>query len=396
LLKRLLSAFLSVILALGLLPYAAFAQVDPQGDDFKNYLQEIGMTEEEFTVFLSEEHDYSLEEFEDLTELKDYLGPLLNDTNLQELLEEFELTNEELVKLLEENGTSLDSFIFYKDLYWLVSDFMYTAELTPITDESLQELLEEFDFKSKEDLEAFLNKYDDSLENYDNMEDLYMAVGEHIFMESKDELINTLDSFGLSLAEANNLANHLLAILENPDLDQEQFFAKMQEIGERLMNFPEFESAEDLSAEDIAEFIDVWNDLLNLFDLKVEYYLSKDGKETAISFESLLKMDSPNGADLIIKILSKDGKLLADMKITKDMFGSDFIQETGKTIEKTKETAEEVTKAAEKVPAVKVAKTVKGGKLPNTASDYLPNALTGFAIFLFGIFAIRKMRVKGV
>ncbi|WHX40251.1 processed acidic surface protein [Mesobacillus sp. AQ2] len=394
--KRLLSALLSVVLAFGLLPYSAFAEINPQSEEFKSFLQEIGMSEEEFTSYLSETHDYSLEEFEDLTELKDYLGPLVNETNLQELLEEFEMTEEELIKLLEENETSLDQFIFYEDLYWEVSDYLYTAELTPITDENLQELLNEFDFKSKEELEAFLNKYDDSLENYDNMEDLYMTMAEHIFMESKDELINTLDSFGLSLAEANNLANHLLAILENPDLDQEQFLIKMEEIGQRLMNFPEFESAEDLSAEDIAEFIDVWNDLLNLFDLKVEYYLSKDGKETAISFESLLKMNSTNGADLIIKILSKDGKLLADMKITKDMFGSDFLQETGKTIEKTKETAEEVTKAAEKVPAVKVAKTVKGGKLPNTASDYLPNALAGFAMFLFGIFAIRKVRVKGV
>ncbi len=394
--KRLLSALLSVVLVFGLLPYAAFAQVDPQDEDFKNYLQEIGMTEEDFTAYLSDVYDYSLDDFEDLTDLQEFLGPLVNETNLQELLEEFEMTEEELVKLLEENGTSLDEFIFYEDLYWQVSDFLYTAELTPITDENLQELLDEFDFESKEELEAFLNKYDDSLENYDNMEDLYMAVGEHIFMESKDEMINTLDSFGLSLAEANNLANHLLAILENPDLDQEQFLAKMDEIGQRLMNFPEFESAEDLSAEDIAEFIDIWNDMLNLLDLKVEYYLSKDGKETAISFESLLNMDSTNGADLIIKILSKDGKLLADMKVTKEMFGSDFLQETGKTIDKTKETAEDVTKAVEKVPAVKVAKTVKGGKLPNTGSDYLPNALAGFALFLFGIFAIRKVRAKGV
>ncbi|HAQ07521.1 MAG TPA: processed acidic surface protein, partial [Bacillus bacterium] len=344
-----------------------------------------------------EVHDYSLEEFDSFEELRDYLGPLVNEENLQQLLAEFELSEEELINLLEENGSSLDQFVFYDDLYFQVSDLLYVEELTPITDENLQELLNEFDFESKEELEAFLNKYDDSIENYEYMEDLYMAVAERVFMESKDELINILDSFGLSLAEANNLANHVMSILENPDLDAELFLAKMEEIGERLMGFPEFESAADLSPEDIAEFIDVWNDLLNLFDLNVEYYLSKEGKETAISFASLLQMDSTNGADLIIKIFSKDGKLLADMKVTKDMLGSDFLNETGKNIEQTKETAEVVTKVAEKMPAVNApVKTVKGGKLPNTASDYPQNIMIGLGMLLFGVFVFRKVRVKGV
>jgi processed acidic surface protein len=396
-LRRLLSVVLAVVLAFGLLPYAALAQVDSQGEDFKVFLQEIGMSEEDFTAYLSEVHDYSLEDFDSLADLKDYLGPMVNETNLQELLDEYEMTEEELQSLLEENELSLNDFVFYDDLYFQVSDLLYYEELTPITDESLQELLDEFDFESKEELEAFLNKYEDSIENYEYIEDLYVAVAEHVFMESKDELINVLDSFGLSLAEANNLANHVMAILENPDLDADQFLAKIEEIGERLMAFPEFESASDLSAEDIAEFIDVWNDLLNLLDLNVEYYLSNDGKETSISFTNLLQLDSPNGADLIIKILSKDGKLLADMKITSEMFGSDFLEETGETIEKTKETAEEVTKVVEKLPAVKApAKTVNGGKLPNTASDYLPNAVIGLGIMIFGIFAFRKVRARGV
>lgn len=84
---------LSVVLAFGLLPYAAFAQVDSQGEEFKKFLQKIGMMEEEFT------------EFEDIKELKDYLGLNVNETNLQKLLEEFEMTEEELIKLLEENKT---------------------------------------------------------------------------------------------------------------------------------------------------------------------------------------------------------------------------------------------------------------------------------------------------
>ncbi|WP_210367955.1 processed acidic surface protein [Bacillus sp. REN3] len=391
--KRLLSAVLAIALTFGMMPFAAYAQVDTKDQEFKDFLQEVGMTEEEFIAYLEEVHFDSIENFDSLEELKDYLGPLLNETNLEQIMEEYELTKEELEKVLEENGTSLDEYVFYDDLYYDLPEFLYADELTPITPENLQELLDLFGFKSKQELEKFLNEYDDSVENYEYIEDLYGAVGGLVFVQSKDELVNMLDSFGLSLAEANNIANHLLFVFENPSMDEDQFLSKMEEIGERLMNFPEYDHPEDLTAEDIAEFIDVWTDLLNLFDLKVEYYLVKDGKETAISLSSLMQLDSTNGADLVIKIFSKQGKFLADMKITKDMLGSDFLEETGKKIDQTKETAKEITKAVNKMPAKAPAKTVKGGKLPNTASDYLSKALMGVSLLLLGVFAFRKVRV---
>lgn len=393
--KRILSIILALSLTFGAMPYAAFAAVDAQDPEFQSYLQEIGLSEEEFVTYLSDMHDYTLEDFESLEELTMYLGDLLNEENLQELLAEFELTEEDFNLMLEEHGTSLDEYVFFDDLYFDVTDWLYSEEMTPITDETLQFLLDEFGFESREELELFLNESGDSIDNYETIEDLSWAVSEQYFMQSKDDLINTLDSFGLSLAEANRLANHVIAILENPELDAEQFFMGMEEIGTRLMDFPEFDSATDLSAEDIAEFIDVWNDLLELLQLDVEYFLTKDGQTTPVSFTSLMQMDSTNGADLMIKISSLDGELLADMIITKDMFDSEFMEETGENLEETTEAAEEVATAVEKMPADKpVAKTVKGGKLPNTASDYLQNTLAGLAIVLLGAFVFRKVNVK--
>jgi processed acidic surface protein len=401
-LKHVLSFILAFTLMLGLLPIAAFAAVDPQDQEFQDYLQKIGMSEEDFIAYLKDWHDYTLEEFDTLDELIEYLGPVLDDESLNELLAEFELTEEEFNQLLEENGATLDQFIFYGDLYFSVSEWLYTEEMTPITDENLQTLLDTYEFGSKEELEAFLNSYDDSIENYEYIEDLEFAIAEHYFMESKDDLINTLDSFGLSLAEANNLANHLIYLMEDPDLDPEQFFTALEEYGTRLMDFPEFDSASELSAEDIAEFIDIWDGMLTLLDLKVEYYLVKDGVTTPVSFASLMQMDSTNGADLMIKIYSTNGDLLADMVITKEMFDSEFIEETGENIEDTTDAAEEVKKAAEEVakaekkaPAAKApAKTVKGGKLPNTASDYLQNTMAGLAMILLGAIVFRKVKVK--
>lgn len=402
--KRVLSIILAFTLTLGLLPFAAFAAVDPQDQEFQNFIQEIGMSEDDFIAYMKDWHDYSLEEFETLEELTDYLGPLLDEENLQELLSDYEMTEEEFKQLLEENGATLEEYVFYDDLYFSVSEWLYTEEWTPITDESLQTLLEDYEFASIEELEAFLNSYDDSIENYEYIEDLEFAVAEHYFMESKDDLINTLDSFGLSLAEANNLANHVISIMENPYLDAEQFFTALEEYGARLMDFPEFDSATDLTAEDIAEFIDIWDGMLTLLDLKVEYYLFKDGVESPVSFASLMQMNSTNGAALMIKILSSNGDLLADMVITKEMFGSEFMQETVENLEDTSEAAEEVKNASEemekaevKSPAAKApVKTVKGGKLPNTASDYMQNTIAGLAMILLGAIVFRKAKAKRV
>jgi processed acidic surface protein len=395
-LKRLLSVLLVVTLTLGLIPLTAFAQIDSQDQEFQNFLQEIGMSEDEFLTYLEDMHDFTLADFDSVSELKDYLGPLVDESNLQDLLDRLELTKQELEDMLAENGTSLDEYIFYDDLYFDVYELQYQEELTPITDESLQLLLDAYEFESKEELEKFLNKYDDSIENYENIEDLEAAVAVLVSQEGKDEIINILDKFGLSLDESKKLANYSMNIFEDPNADVEDFYTKLEDIANRLMAFREFDSTDDLSADEIAEILDVWNDLLNLFELKTEFYLTKDGKTTPLSVESLLKMDSTNGADLKINIFSKDGEFLADMVITAEMFGSDFLDETGENLKQTEQIAKEVSKVATKLPEKALKRTVKGGKLPNTASDYLPNALGGLAIAAAGIILFRRMKVKGI
>lgn len=394
--KRLLSVLLAVTLTLGLIPITAFAQIDSQDQEFQNFLQEIGMSEDEFLTYLEDMHDFTLADFDSVSELKDYLGPLVDESNLQDLLDRFELTKQELEDMLAENGTSLDEYIFYDDLYFDVYELQYQEELTPVTDESLQQLLDDYEFESKEELEKFLNKYDDSIENYENIEDLEVAVAVLVSQEGKDEIINILDKFGLSLDESKKLANYSMNIFEDPNADVEDFYTKLEDIANRLMAFREFDSTDDLSADEIAEILDVWNDLLNLFELKTEFYLTKDGKTTPLSVESLLKMDSTNGADLKIKIFSKEGEFLADMVITAEMFGSDFLDETGENLKQTEQIAKEVSKVATKLPEKALKRTVKGGKLPNTASDYLPNALGGLAIAAAGIILFRRMKVKGI
>jgi processed acidic surface protein len=396
-LKRVLSAILAVTLVFGLMPFSAFA-IEPTDQELQDYLAEIGLTAEQLETYLGETYDFSLEEFEDVEDLSGFLGPILNDENLQDILTEFELTEEELQNLLADNEATLDDYIFYEDLYYDVMDWTYVETSTPITDENLQQLLSDYEFASVEELEAFLNKYDDSIENYEFIEDLEMAIADAYFAEAEQELIALMESIGLTKEEAKKLENHFMTLIENQE-EPEQFLTQLEAIAERLMAFPEFENADELTAEDIAEMLAIWNDLLNLFELKIDYYLVKDGKETPISFAALMELTDINGADLKINIYNKSGELLADMIITKEMFGSDFVKDTGSKMEETTETVKEVTEVAKKAPAAKkpakVVKTVNGGKLPNTATDYASNALAGLAFIIIGAFLYRRVKVKG-
>lgn len=347
--KRLLPAVLAAILAIWALPLSAFAAVDPKNPEFQKYLEEIGMSEQDFVTYFEEIHDYTLEEFDSVLEIKDYLGEKINKENLKALLADYGMTQKELEQLLAENGMSLNDFIFIDDL---------------------------------ED------------------EIIYLAV------DSIDEeaIIDALAGFGLTNDEMQRLEAHLDKVVENAD--EEAFLAKLLSLGDRLMAFPDFESSSELTPAQIAELLSIWDELLDLLQLKVDYYLVKDGIETPVSLSALVQMDTVNGADLLIKIYSKDGEFLADLLITKEMFGSDLINNAGQNINK----AETAAKATAKKPASKtsaekpvlktsagkpVHKTVEGGKLPNTAGGYLPQTAAGLAFIIFGALLFRKLKVKG-
>lgn len=164
-----------------------------------------------------------------------------------------------------------------------------------------------------------------------------------------------------------------------------------------MMAFENFETAEELTAEQIAEIFEIFNDMLDLFQVETKYYLAKDGEKKVISFNDLITMNTTNGYDLLIEIYNKQGEFLADVLLTADMFGSEIIQETGKDIKEAEKIVTENNQASEAPKAEKSpVKTVKGAKLPTTASDYAVNTLAGLAFVAAGVFLFRRIRAKGI
>ncbi|MGR3764183.1 processed acidic surface protein [Rossellomorea sp. NS-SX7] len=389
--KRLLSLVLVLVMVLGIVPGMTYA-IEPNEPEFEEFLMNIGWDKQDYIDYL-ESKEWYLEDYESVEDL----GTPLSKESVQLVLQEFDLTRDELNELLVEYGDIEEGqdvlegtwIIFSEELHEYVDFYLNGWEGTPIDEENLKQLLSDYGFDSKEALEQFLKENDDSIENYEYIEDLELAVD--IYMNGGadfDEVYGLFTEIGLTDEELERLFAHF----ETLAFEDSAFLDQLIELSERMMAFEEFETAEELTAGQIAELLDIFHDLLQLFELETSYYLVKDDEKQAVSFETLMTMDTTNGYNLLMELYNKQGDFLADLLLTADMFGSELIQETGKDMKQ----AEEIVTAAAPSGSKPLVKTVKGGKLPKTASDYVGNTFVGLAFVLVGAFLFRRFRVKGI
>lgn len=388
--KHLVTLLLALSLSFGILPVSVFA-IEQNDQEFEAYLKEIGWEKQDFIDFI-ESKEWYLEDFESVDEL----GMPLNEEGVQSVLKDFDLSREELNDLLvewgdiEEGQDVLDSpyFLFNEDLETSVDFYLNGWVGTPIDDENLQQLLEEFNLESVEALEELLKENDDSLESYEYIEDLRWAVDFYIngdeYME--DEFADLFTDIDLNDEEMEKLFAHL----ETLNWEDEALLDSMMLLGERMMAFEEFQTADELSAEQIAEMLAIFTEMKQLLQIETKYFLVVDGVKQPVSLDTLMTMESTNGNDLVMEIYNTNGELLLDLILTADMFGSELIQETGKDIQEAERIVTEAPMKAK--PPVK---TIKGGELPKTATNHIENTFAGLAIAAAGILFFRRMRVKG-
>lgn len=406
--KRLFLLILSAALMFGFLPASAFA-MDANDKGFEEFLKEIQWEKSAYIDYL-ESKGYSLE---DDFESADELGLPITEETIQSVLTDFELSRSELNALLIENGDIekgqdvLDTewYLFIEELSDGINFYMNGG--TAITDDNLQELLEYYEFESKEELESFLNEQGDSIENYEFIEDLEYALDDYIYgygdeYDIEVDIEGMFTELGLTLEELERLEAHL----ETLDFEDPAFQERAEALADRMMVIEDFESADELTAAQISELIAIYTDALNLMNLDAKYYLVKGSEKLPITLGTLITLETVDGYDLLVEIYNTQGTFLADFILTNDSFGSDLIKETGEDIKVVEEEVKEESKVVAAPPAVKtpgknsekapVKKTVKGGKLPKTASDYLPNAFIGLVIALAGVALFRRSRAMGL
>ncbi|MCM3609892.1 processed acidic surface protein [Planococcus sp. MERTA32b] len=452
--KKLLVLLMAVILVVSALPASTFA-IAKDDPEFEKFLKEINWSKKSYINYLMEKN-WSLDDFGDVSEL----GTPLSEAGVQTVMEDFELTREELNELLvefgdiEEGEDVLDGTYlifneelyffteyyltadfglidedgeefkeFLKDINWTKEDYLayleskdwgleYFSDVselgTPLSEEGVQKVMKDFDL-TREELNALLVEYGDIEEGQDVLdshmyiifnEDLYFYVEWYLSPDVNVGIeFGDMDIFteiGLTDEELERLFEHFMTL----DFEDEAFLTELDSLLVRLEAVENFESADELDAEQIAILLDIFDDMMNLFKVETKYYLT-DGKEkTALTLAALMTLETTDGKDLLIEVYDREGTFLADMVLTAEMFGSEIIKETGKDLEAVEEVItapkKEVKKEVKSVKKdTKAVQTTKGGKLPKTATDYVSNSLAGLAFVLIGFLLFRRMKTVG-
>ncbi|USK64879.1 processed acidic surface protein [Peribacillus frigoritolerans] len=349
--KKYFSFFVALIVlfSLGSSGTKGFAATKINQDELNAYLSEVRMTQEELEEYLSY-YDLTLNELKSAEELRETLGPAVTPETLQNLLKQYEMTEAELTELLmeygelEEGDSIIDTFHFIYDIEDII------------------------------DLEM---DYDEEEMEYDEE-------------EISDLMDGLFTEIGLTDEELDRFMNHLLPIVQDPT-----FESRLMAISDRMNQLEYFETIDELSAEQVAELLSIYNDLQSLLQIQFKFALIQDGVTTNLSLEALFQLKELTNASLLVSIYDLNGKFLLDFTLTGEMIGSDFVKETGNDM---KQSTEVISKVAEvkkekKKPAKPEHKTEKGGVLPKTAGNYLFGALCGLVLMGIAFGLIRKARL---
>ena len=332
--KKMLVALFAAIMVFGG-SFPASAAVAP--DELEKYLQEVQLSESEFESYLAS-YDLTVEDFEDIEEIRAVLGPRVTTESLNQLLDDYGMTREELESLLSEYG-ELEAGAIIEDSFLFISD---------IEDYIL--------------LEEELNEMDEGIDE-----------------EFLAELAGIFGEIGITEEEMANLSAHLDRVMDDPAV-----LEQLESLSYRMMEFGEFETLDELTPDQLAELLAIVEEFKQLAQLEFSFYLVKDGTKTPISFESLLAIEDADGVSLLIEVYDLDGNLLLDAVLTGETINSDLITETGETIT-------DVTQDAAK-PSEKQASTIKGGVLPDTAGNYGASLLFGAGLLGAAALFMRKVR----
>jgi hypothetical protein len=209
--KKLLVLLMAVLLVVSALPASTFA-IAKDDPEFEKFLEEINWSKKSYINYLMEKN-WSLDDFGDVSEL----GTPLSEEGVQTVMEDFELTREELNELLvefgdiEEGEDVLDGtyLIFNEELYFF-TEYYLTADFGMIDEdgEEFAAFLESINW-TKEDYLAYLDSKDWGLEYFSDVSELGTPL-------SEEGVQKVMKDFDLTREELNAL------LVEYGDIEEGQ------------------------------------------------------------------------------------------------------------------------------------------------------------------------------
>jgi processed acidic surface protein len=245
----------------------------PPDEELNPYLHNLGWTKEKLEEYLSL-RDISLEKYETIDELIEVMGTPLNETNVQNLLDEYELSHEDLQELLDQFGESIEAFTFIEDLSTAVNFFIQHSE-------------------------------------------------EMIGMS------NFLSYVGLTDSEIRDLYHHVSS------LEQESLHSKLTAVNNRIDQLGPIDEAAKLSEEQQTELLAIFDEVVSIYQFVPTYHLTSHMEASSQMdkvYRQLTELESINGKSVQVALSNQSGKLIADMTLTSDMLASDFVLQTSEQI----------------------------------------------------------------
>ncbi|NMD69770.1 processed acidic surface protein [Bacillus sp. DNRA2] len=367
----------------------SFMSIIPKTDEnLQQLLDTYGLTIDELNQIFNLNND-SLDNYEFIEDIEMVLinyGVPITEHTLDTLLNNFGLSLEQLNQIFSDNNDSLNNYDNIDDLVTKLLEYGI-----PITDQNFQDLLNDFEI-TQDQFEALMLKYDDAKENYQTIDELYMTVFMYMLIEESDEFLEEL-GIGLDKIELKNLVKHFQGI----DMTDPVFAEKMAELENRLIELGEFESPADLTEEQKTVLVNTFQEMMGLYQLQAQYYLVKGTERIPVSYQELLTMKITKGYDLAVELYNTDGLLLADINLTAELLGFEIIEEIENEINTEKETITNPVNVKSEVqiqPVKQQNQSGTGERLPDTAGNSGNGILIGLGLAMTGVILFRKQIVK--
>lgn len=394
----------------------------------------------------------SLTDFDSVAGLKDYLGEVVKAdySNLTSIYEKYSLDQNSLTALLEDNGETLDDYIFLNELEASIAFYQDSkTEQEAGFEDKLNTYLSDISAirgftVSRYSIEAFLSRYDMSLSDMETVADLKDFLGDVI----KNDLSNLnyfQTEYGLSKADIdgrlgtiNKTLNDYVFmddleydILDNDDgkitykymmdmfeqyypgitdklgITEEEFtkayqyfttlkdyysseetMNKMLTLMGRLQTIMESlpESNDKVTLSQMNEMQDIYKEMQDILKIKITYSILENGKKVPLTLLDLINGKDLENAVLSVDIYTDSNELLMDFNLSADMFGE--------LLEDVKDTPVTGTDSTGGKTISTTVKTITGGKLPKTASNYTAMIIIGALLTVTGT-ALKLNRKKG-
>ncbi|SHO50761.1 processed acidic surface protein [Anaerocolumna xylanovorans] len=396
----------------------------------------------------------SLSDFDSADGPKDFLGEVIKAdySNLTSIYEEYSLDKDSLTALLSDNGETLDDYVFLNQLDASISFYQGDGTVDQETgfEEKLTAYLSDISTirgftVSREMIESFLSKYEITFSMFESVDELKDFLGDVIksdlsnldyfnteYSLSKEDIDSRLSTINKTLNDYVFIDDLELDILTNDDggisykyfmymleesypgitkklgLTEEeytrtyQYFMSLKDyytsedtqnkLIDIMMRFQTLaenlpESNEAVTLNQLSELQSLYQDLQDVLKIKISYSVLENGKKVPLTLLDLMNGKDLENATISIDVYTDASEFLMDFSLSADMFG-----EVIGDVEKTPVTKPD--SSGDKTTSTPV-KTVTGGKLPKTASNYTIMILAGAFLVVLGTVLFKTNRKDG-